>query len=850
MLKISSPSKQKPKFPEPIKEPEEDTSITNCVCCSTLLTYPQDTQKFKCSVCDTTNILRDHGQYFKSEPAVHLISAKYVTKIINKCLVDANSQGESLHKVFEPLSNYLYNAFRSYTCLNNSFKVKKTSTKIHYSTSNINYYDVRETFNILTQLPTKRPLFNALQGCLALLKRTPITYGEDARNYCWLLILLEIPFLSYSLTHYEKLQDSQSTMIDVQEIKASAYDILKRVLGILSNISSISVKNYIISWVSKYPPSDFIAKIDLINVYITFHLKKYFYIANNPDYKRRVSVTQVQNPTQIDQEYLDNSNIKLELEQMYSASPTTLPLSSMNLERPSSHNRTHSRSKSRSKSKDTTAKIKIFQYGNDWHLKTSSLVLELFTNAYNIRADNLQKSIFYNSLVDYVNIKLDFDHWVSNKKFKDQKPSDTPEILTVIAYITGTQNSYSNSASYFFCKYPFLITLGNKISILEYEAKRIMERKAEEAFINSLDKRVPIDVYFRVKVRRDHIVQDSLSCINLNQANLKKSLKVQFVNEPGIDVGGLRKEWFLLLTKAIFNPQTGVLVNVDESNYHWFNLIPIDNLEIYYLFGAVLGLAIYNSTILELKFPLAFYKILLNIPLGFSDFQMIFPDISRNLFKLKSLSEEELKELELSFEVTVTDIFNNRLTKTLVHNGNQIKVNTTNRDYYIEKYAKFYLVDGISEQITSFLKGFNSVTSGNALTLFSPEEIQLLLCGNEEGKIDLDVLKSITKYVGWNTPEEAIDSNIVKWIWEYLHQLTYDEQKRFLIFVTGSDRIPATGIQNLNFTIKKIKSLEYSRLPIAHTCFNQLDLYEYKSKEQMFDKLAWAIDGSSGFGIK
>ena len=229
---------------------------------------------------------------------------------------------------------------------------------------------------------------------------------------------------------------------------------------------------------------------------------------------------------------------------------------------------------------------------------------------------------------------------------------------------------------------------------------------------------------------------------------------------------------------------------------------------------------------------------------------MIFPDISRNLFKLKSLSEEELKELELSFEVTVTDIFNNRVTKTLVHNGNQIKVNTTNRDYYIEKYAKFYLVDGISEQITSFLKGFNSVTSGNALTLFSPEEIQLLLCGNEEGKIDLDVLKSITKYVGWNTPEEAIDSNIVKWIWEYLHQLTYDEQKRFLIFVTGSDRIPATGIQNLNFTIKKIKSLEYSRLPIAHTCFNQLDLYEYKSKEQMFDKLAWAIDGSSGFGIK
>lgn len=39
-------------------------------------------------------------------------------------------------------------------------------------------------------------------------------------------------------------------------------------------------------------------------------------------------------------------------------------------------------------------------------------------------------------------------------------------------------------------------------------------------------------------------------------------------------------------------------------------------------------------------------------------------------------------------------------------------------------------------------------------------------------------------------------------------------------------------------------------LPTAHTCFNQLDLPEYESEEQMREKLVIAIrEGSEGFGF-
>jgi len=39
--------------------------------------------------------------------------------------------------------------------------------------------------------------------------------------------------------------------------------------------------------------------------------------------------------------------------------------------------------------------------------------------------------------------------------------------------------------------------------------------------------------------------------------DLKKKLKVTFAGEPGLDMGGLTKEWFLLLVRQIFQPEYG-----------------------------------------------------------------------------------------------------------------------------------------------------------------------------------------------------------------------------------------------------------------------------------------------------
>lgn len=52
--------------------------------------------------------------------------------------------------------------------------------------------------------------------------------------------------------------------------------------------------------------------------------------------------------------------------------------------------------------------------------------------------------------------------------------------------------------------------------------------------------------HFVVKIRREHILEDSLNNLvrNTSPAEMKRPMRVEFVNEPAIDEGGVIKEYF------------------------------------------------------------------------------------------------------------------------------------------------------------------------------------------------------------------------------------------------------------------------------------------------------------------
>ena len=92
------------------------------------------------------------------------------------------------------------------------------------------------------------------------------------------------------------------------------------------------------------------------------------------------------------------------------------------------------------------------------------------------------------------------------------------------------------------------------------------------------------------------------------------------------------------------------------------------------------------------------------------------------------------------------------------------------------------------------------------------------------------------------------DNQTIKYFWEVFHELEEEDKRKFLLFLTGSDRVPMFGfMSSKKLTIQKTGDPNY--LPVAHTCFNLLDLPEYATKEKLKYKLLQAIQGTQGFGL-
>jgi hypothetical protein len=65
-------------------------------------------------------------------------------------------------------------------------------------------------------------------------------------------------------------------------------------------------------------------------------------------------------------------------------------------------------------------------------------------------------------------------------------------------------------------------------------------------------------------------------------------LRVTFEQEEAIDEGGVRKEWFQLLVREIFDPKYGMFVFNEKTRHYWFRHGSPERL-FYNLMGSLLG---------------------------------------------------------------------------------------------------------------------------------------------------------------------------------------------------------------------------------------------------------------------
>jgi len=397
--------------------------------------------------------------------------------------------------------------------------------------------------------------------------------------------------------------------------------------------------------------------------------------------------------------------------------------------------------------------------------------------------------------------------------------------------------------------HPFILNPATKAQALYYDNRiRMYNERRMNIFQSMMAGAFQPNPYLKLEVRRDHIVEDTLVALEVvvleNPQDLKKQLMVEFDSEQGIDEGGLSKEFFQLIVEEIFNPDYGMFIHCPESRTYWFNPSSYESCAQFTLIGIVLGLAMYNSVILDLHLPSVIYRKLEGKKGVFEDLKDFKASVWKGLDELLEYSNEDIEDVFMQpFQLSYTDLFGSTITTDLKEGGAEILVNQDNKKEYVDLYADFLLNKSVEKQFLAFQRGFNLVTSESPLQMmFTAQELEMLICGEKE--FDFNELESSTEYDGGFSRE----TNCVRWFWEVVHSMDIEDKRKLLQFTTGSDRIPVGGLAKLKLIIAK-NGPDSDRLPSAHTCFNVLLLPEYSSKDKLSDLLMKAIKECKGFGM-
>nr|XP_012422633.1 PREDICTED: probable E3 ubiquitin-protein ligase HERC4 isoform X3 [Odobenus rosmarus divergens] len=202
---------------------------------------------------------------------------------------------------------------------------------------------------------------------------------------------------------------------------------------------------------------------------------------------------------------------------------------------------------------------------------------------------------------------------------------------------------------------------------------------------------------------------------------------------------------------------------------------------------------------------------------------------------------EDSRLIWFSDKITVEN-FGATEVKELVLNGADTAVNKQNRQEFVDAYVDYIFNKSVASLFDAFHAGFHKVCGGKVLQLFQPNELQAMVIGNTN--YDWKELEKNTEYKG----EYWAEHPTIKIFWEVFHELPLEKKKQFLLFLTGSDRIPILGMKSLKLVIQSTGGGE-EYLPVSHTCFNLLDLPKYKDKETLRSKLIQAIDHNEGFSL-
>jgi ubiquitin-protein ligase E3 C len=406
---------------------------------------------------------------------------------------------------------------------------------------------------------------------------------------------------------------------------------------------------------------------------------------------------------------------------------------------------------------------------------------------------------------------------------------------------------------------PFLVSFKRRLKLFECI---ITTSRVEIQGVNDVNpfNTNPLKKGIPVRITRARILEDGLATMNNLGSNMRQRIVVNYYNEAGVretgvDAGGLFKEFWTDLCAIAFDPNYALFRVTDGAgdcmypNPSSAAAHGTDHITLFEFLGRILGKALFEGITIHPRFAHFFLSFLrgdYNYLHMLPDLSTVDPQLYNNLMFLKTY-DGDARDLCLSFTVT-TDDFGGTKEIPLVPKGDTLEVTNANKLRYIGLVAKYYVVDRVKEQSEAFTRGLWEVIDRSWLRIFNEPELQVLISGASDGKLDVEDMKANTRYVGGFT---GLDRTVARF-WNVVARFDSKQQADLLRFVTSCERPPPLGFGSMNppFTIQRVGILrDGDKLPTASTCFNILKLPTYSSEKVLRDRLLLAIQSGAGFEL-
>ncbi|XP_071491155.1 E3 ISG15--protein ligase HERC5-like [Diadema antillarum] len=203
-------------------------------------------------------------------------------------------------------------------------------------------------------------------------------------------------------------------------------------------------------------------------------------------------------------------------------------------------------------------------------------------------------------------------------------------------------------------------------------------------------------------------------------------------------------------------------------------------------------------------------------------------DMAMRLTKLRDGTKEYIEENTVYMEIETED-------------GQNIPA-SEDINRYVQQEVRRALA---TEQMCAFRKGFYLVCRQSILRIFRPVELEDFVLGQQ--RFDWKALEQSTRYcIPYHPSHQTITM-----FWECFHSLEEEQKRKFLIFVSGADRVPCGGLADLGLTIVHPGPFDVNS-PLSHTlpqalgCDNhhfqrKLKLPMYQDMETIKDRLEVAL---------